>query len=66
MKPRGKRNNQFILLLDDETSDKLRQLASDNDHAPSKQAYIIIRNALECYYLRDEKGNDIVNIGSNH
>lgn len=62
MKPRGKRNNQFILLLDDETSDKLRQLANDNEHAPSKQAYIIIRNYLETYLLRDKNGNDIINI----
>ncbi len=45
------RNNQFILLLDDELSEKLRALASKNDHAPSKQAYILIRD----YFKESEK-----------
>lgn len=57
-----KRNNNFILALTDEESEKLRQLASENDHAPSKQAYIIIRNYLKKIYLKDEAGNDIINI----
>lgn len=41
-----RRNNQFILLLDDATANKLLKLANQNDHAPSKQAFIIIRNYL--------------------
>lgn len=57
-----KRNNNFILALTDEESEKLRQLASENDHAPSKQAYIIIRNYLKNIYLKDEAGNDIISI----
>lgn len=47
MKTTNKRNNQFILLLDDETSEKLLKLAERNEHAPSKQAYIIVRNYLK-------------------
>lgn len=47
MKTTAKRSNQFILLLDDETSEKLLKLAEKNEHAPSKQAYIIIRNFLK-------------------
>lgn len=62
MKTTSKRNNQFILLLTDEEAEKLRQLASENDHATSKQAYIIIRNYLSKIYLKDENGNDILNI----
>ena len=50
MKTTNKRNNAFILLLDDETSEKLKELASENDHAPSKQAFIIIRN----YFKKSE------------
>jgi len=57
-----KRDNQFILLLDDEQSAKLRQLAERNDHAPSKQAYIIIRNYLNNILLKDDNGNDIIKI----
>ena len=55
MKTKGKRNNQFILLLDDETCEKLKALASNNDHAPSKQAYILIRNALENYQPKESQ-----------
>lgn len=47
MSETGKRNNAFILLLDDETAEKLKRLAERNDHAPSKQAFIIIRNYLK-------------------
>ena len=62
MKTTSKRNNNFILALTDEQSEKLKQLARRNDHAPSKQAYIIIRNYLDNIYLQDEHGNDIIKI----
>ena len=47
MKTTNKRNNYFILELDDETSEQLKKLAEANDHAPSRQAYILIRNILK-------------------
>ena len=47
MKTTSKRDNYFILALDDETAEKLRALAEENDHAPSKQAFLIIKRALE-------------------
>lgn len=63
MKQAQKRNNQFILLLDDENAQKLKQLAEANDHAPSKQAYLLIKKALAGVYLKDDNGNDILKIG---
>lgn len=47
MKTTSKRNNYFILALDDETANALKELAEVNDHAPSKQAFLIIKRALE-------------------
>ena len=46
MKTTSKRNNNFSLNLTDEESDLLRELAEENDHPASTQAYIIIRNYL--------------------
>jgi len=58
---KNNRSNAFILNLTDEESTKLLQLASENDHAPSTQAYIIIRNYLRGVNLKDEHGNTIIN-----
>lgn len=54
-----KRSHNYILALDDETAEKLENLASHNDHAPSKQAFLIIQKVLKNYILKDENGNDI-------
>ena len=62
MKTANKRNKQYILLLDETTAQKLEQLAERNDHAPSKQAYLIIREELKKYLLKDENGRDIIEI----
>lgn len=56
------RQNAFILNLTDEEAQKLTQLARRNDHPTSTQAYIIIRNYLSNVILRDDNGNDIINI----
>ena len=62
MKTTSKRSNAFILNLSDEEAQKLKQIAEANDHPTSTQAYIIIRNYLKNIYLKDEAGNDIINI----
>ena len=56
------RQNAFILNLTDEEAEKLNQLARRNDHPTSTQAYIIVRNYLASVILRDDNGNDIINI----
>ncbi len=41
------RSEAFILLLTEAEAEQLRKLAESNDHAPSKQAYLIVRNYLK-------------------
>jgi len=54
-----KRNNNFILALTDEEAEQLRRIAEENDHAPSKQAYIFIRDILRQLKREAEKGVNI-------
>ena len=58
MKMTRKRNNNFILAITDEEAEKLKKLAEENDHAPSKQAYIIIRNVLR--EIQREENNGVI------
>ena len=59
MKTANKRSNAFILNLTDEESELLKEIAEENDHPTSTQAYIIIRNYLKEVKRQNEAGVNI-------